>query len=502
MPPGADAVAQARALLNTLRTLAAQHEQVLAAYERHLDVITSGGAAKLAKAPANKRPPPAPTEPEGPEAKKARLLAEQQAQRNTLWHECYKVLDRCRRNQRAEAFKKPVDPIKLKIPDYPTVVKNPMDLQTVGDKLKLRAYKEPGEFAADMRQIWDNAMLYNGRHHPIGANAVAMSEFFEKAWGPLQVEKHWAIQLQQEELALQVGRAGKGIAVLGKRWCLGGLAFVLAALVRPFSLRNAGARFAAASSLPLCVTHLASGDHRFPAKPSQTQALEGNADGLPNSDLSRQLKEKRDALGHFIAAHDFQEGLPPGTLGPCEPGRSMSFEEKRKLSAHLTSLPGEKMQRVVDIMEAGVPVRLSRGQGGTTACRASAAECPRPLSACPSSKSLAQPKPPPTLQTNAPASPPPTLLRTLSSSWTSTRCPTRCCGSSRSTWTRCWPPLLRRQKRAAPARALRPSLRPTRTRLAREARRKSLGQRRQAPLRWAGRRRLERPRWRLGARRH
>ncbi|GBF95611.1 hypothetical protein Rsub_08593 [Raphidocelis subcapitata] len=287
MPPGADAVAQARALLNTLRTLAAQHEQVLAAYERHLDVITSGGAAKLSKAPANKRPPPAPAEPEGPEAKKARLVAEQQAQRNNLWHECYKVLDRCRRNQRAEAFKKPVDPIRLKIPDYPTVVKNPMDLQTVGDKLKVRAYKEPGEFAADMRLIWDNAMLYNGRHHPIGANAVAMSEFFEKAWGPLQIEKYWAIQLQQEELALQ--------------------------------------------------------------------ALEGNADGLPNSDLSRQLKEKRDALGHFIAARDFQEGLPPGALGPCEPGRSMSFEERRKLSAHLASLPGEKMERVVDIVEAGAP---------------------------------------------------------------------------------------------------------------------------------------------------
>jgi hypothetical protein len=206
MPPGADAVAQARALLNTLRTLASQHEQVLAAYERQLDAISAGGTgggAKLNKPPANKRPL-APSEPEGPEAKKARLLAEQQQRRNALWHECYKVLDRCRRNQKAEAFKKPVDPIRMRIPDYPLVVKNPMDLQTVGEKLKLRVYKEPSEFAGDMRLIWDNAALYNGRTHPVGVAATAMSEFFEKAWGPLQIEKAWRIQVQQEELAREV----------------------------------------------------------------------------------------------------------------------------------------------------------------------------------------------------------------------------------------------------------------------------------------------------------
>lgn len=211
MPPGADAVAQARALLNTLRTLASQHEQVLAAYERQLDAITSGGGgAKLAKAPAHKRPPPPPSEPEGPEAKKARLLADHLARRGNMWHECYKVLDRCRRNGKAEAFKKPVDPIRMKIPDYTSVVKNPMDLQTVGERLKARLYKDPGEFAADLRLIWDNAQLYNGKTHPVGAAAVAMSEFFEKAWGPLQLEKAWAVQVQQEEMQIKARRARGG----------------------------------------------------------------------------------------------------------------------------------------------------------------------------------------------------------------------------------------------------------------------------------------------------
>jgi hypothetical protein len=69
-------------------------------------------------------------------------------------------------------------------------------------------------------------------------------------------------------------------------------------------------------------------------------------------------------LGHYIAARDFNEGVPPGSLGPFDPARGMNFEEKRKLSAHLASLPGEKMQRVVDIVEAGLQVSSGAGRSG------------------------------------------------------------------------------------------------------------------------------------------
>jgi hypothetical protein len=208
MPPGADAVAQARALLQQLRALAAQHDQVLSTYESQLDAMVAAGPSKLSAKAPNKRP--LLSEPEGPEAKKQRLVAEQHQRRNALWHECYKVLDRCRRNQKAEAFKKPVDPIRMKIPDYPLIVKHPMDMQTVGEKLKHRVYKDPAEFAADMRLIWHNAQLYNPPAHPVAAAALTMSEFFERAWAPLQVEKQWAVQQQEEDLTREVGHVMGG----------------------------------------------------------------------------------------------------------------------------------------------------------------------------------------------------------------------------------------------------------------------------------------------------
>lgn len=77
---------------------------------------------------------------------------------------------------------------------------------------------------------------------------------------------------------------------------------------------------------------------------------------MPSQDLPAQLKQKRDMLGHYIAAKDYTDGMPPGSLGPCEPGREMAFEERRRLSAHLTNLPDDKLQRIVDIIEAALPV--------------------------------------------------------------------------------------------------------------------------------------------------
>lgn len=48
-----------------------------------------------------------------------------------------------------------------------------------------------------------------------------------------------------------------------------------------------------------------------------------------------------------------QDNLPPGSLGDLAPDRDMTFEEKRKLSAHMASLPGEKLVAVLDIISEG-----------------------------------------------------------------------------------------------------------------------------------------------------
>lgn len=60
-------------------------------------------------------------------------------------------------------FLYPVDPIKLNIPHYPNIVKNPMDFSTIKTKLSYNAYDSQLDFNADMNLVFDNCILFNGK---------------------------------------------------------------------------------------------------------------------------------------------------------------------------------------------------------------------------------------------------------------------------------------------------------------------------------------------------
>jgi hypothetical protein len=91
--------------------------------------------------------------------------------------ECQNVLKYLHRQSKIAAFLEPVDPVALGIPLYFEVVKNPMDVSTVSDKLENGLYSSipPGQaiglspisrmlngpFRKDVELIFDNAMLFN-----------------------------------------------------------------------------------------------------------------------------------------------------------------------------------------------------------------------------------------------------------------------------------------------------------------------------------------------------
>lgn len=93
---------------------------------------------------------------------------------------CQDLLISLMRNQDALIFNEPVDPVALKLADYFTVIKQPMDLGTVKARLQARFYDNIHAFAADVRLIWANALKYNGKTHFVSKKAEAMSCIFEK----------------------------------------------------------------------------------------------------------------------------------------------------------------------------------------------------------------------------------------------------------------------------------------------------------------------------------
>lgn len=88
----------------------------------------------------------------------------------------------------AVPFLYPVDPIALNIPQYSTIITNPMDLSTVEKKLggaKLDAgqyqrYANVEEFVTDFKLVVQNCVIFNGPDHPVSQMVKRVEEAFDK----------------------------------------------------------------------------------------------------------------------------------------------------------------------------------------------------------------------------------------------------------------------------------------------------------------------------------
>lgn len=105
---------------------------------------------------------------------------------------CMSTVRSLRKIKDAGPFLRPVDPVALNIPHYPSIVKNPMDFSTVERKLTASnpakpdpnpanpRYQSAGEFIADVRMIFSNAELFNGPDHLVTAMGKRVEAVFDK----------------------------------------------------------------------------------------------------------------------------------------------------------------------------------------------------------------------------------------------------------------------------------------------------------------------------------
>jgi len=78
-------------------------------------------------------------------------------------------------------FNAPVDPVRLGIPDYPSIVKTPMDLGTVRQRLEALRYTAPATFAGDVRLVFQNAVRYNPAAHHVHSTASKLLDEFDRS---------------------------------------------------------------------------------------------------------------------------------------------------------------------------------------------------------------------------------------------------------------------------------------------------------------------------------
>ncbi|XP_064842660.1 nucleosome-remodeling factor subunit BPTF-like isoform X7 [Oncorhynchus masou masou] len=87
-----------------------------------------------------------------------------------------RILRSLQAHKMAWPFLEPVDPNDA--PDYYGVIKEPMDLSTMEDRLQKRYYNKLTEFVADMTKVFDNCRYYNPNDSPFFQCAEVLESFF------------------------------------------------------------------------------------------------------------------------------------------------------------------------------------------------------------------------------------------------------------------------------------------------------------------------------------
>ena len=129
--------------------------------------------------------PPSKEIPTGPAAKRKRLP---KWRSDPQLKYCHNIIREFGKKQYAEfmfPFMEPVDYEKLQIPDYPLIIKHPMDIGTIRKKLESDAYDNAEEFKTDVELVIKNCFTFNPENTPVHVMGVRMQNLFNRKWaGP------------------------------------------------------------------------------------------------------------------------------------------------------------------------------------------------------------------------------------------------------------------------------------------------------------------------------
>ncbi|GMG19332.1 unnamed protein product [Ambrosiozyma monospora] len=79
-------------------------------------------------------------------------------------------------------FLQPVDPVALDCPTYFEIVKEPMDLGTVGSKLQNGEYENADQFERDVRLVFQNCYAFNPEGTPVNMMGHRLEAIFNDKW--------------------------------------------------------------------------------------------------------------------------------------------------------------------------------------------------------------------------------------------------------------------------------------------------------------------------------
>nr|BAG69393.1 bromodomain-containing protein 2 precursor [Gallus gallus] len=284
-------------------------------------------------------------------------------------------------------FYKPVDASALGLHDYHEIIKHPMDLSTIKRKMENRDYHDAQEFAADVRLMFSNCYKYNPPDHDVVAMARKLQDVFEFSYAKMPDEPQDASPPsvsapllgalskssseesssdeddededdedddEDESISESSSESEESSDSEEER------ANRLAELQE--QLRAVHEQLAALSQGPVSKPKKKrekkkkkksekhkgrGGDEESRARQAQLRkAKKGGGGGSGGGSSKNSKKAAKAALPPPPALYDSEEE---------EESKPMTYDEKRQLSLDINKLPGEKLGRVVHIIQSREP---------------------------------------------------------------------------------------------------------------------------------------------------
>ncbi|XP_051513670.1 bromodomain-containing protein 3b isoform X9 [Myxocyprinus asiaticus] len=270
-------------------------------------------------------------------------------------------------------FYKPVDAEALELHDYHEIIKQPMDLSTVKKKMDGREYQDAQSFAADIRLMFSNCYKYNPPDHEVVAMARKLQDVFEMKFA----------KMPDEPAEPSSPNAVSATAVVSKS--------------TGSSESSADSSSSSSDSEEERATRLAELQEQLKAVHEQLAALSQGPVSKPKKKKEKKEKEKKkkekekdkDKDKNKVKSEDEKKAKstqqnkptqqkktsarkPNSTSTVRQPKKGgkptaanyesdeeeslpMSYDEKRQLSLDINRLPGEKLGRVVHIIQSREP---------------------------------------------------------------------------------------------------------------------------------------------------
>ncbi|KAJ6604412.1 Bromodomain-containing protein [Mycena vulgaris] len=225
---------------------------------------------------------------------------------------CSNLLSLMHRKQHyeiANPFYEPVDHVRLEIPNYPKVIKKPMDLSTMRKKLDNREYPTAQKFYEDFKLMIRNCFAFNPSGTMVNQAGIELQRLFDDKWVNLPPLHEVSEDDDDEDDEESEDEDTQRIALME----------------------------------------------------SQIELMRGNIQALKGKPKEKKKKERRDK-GPVASSSKGSSKPMKGVSSIKKKGKKpisdndvLTFEQKKDLSEAIAQLDGPKLEKVIKIIHEGVP---------------------------------------------------------------------------------------------------------------------------------------------------